>query len=118
MECHSSNLGHCGENSGSLTFCATNEHLEPTVFAVRPPTWCQDLMKLRCFCFVAARIWHEAKHQVKSEFIRIRPSWEMQVSWPGSRAAERTKRATFMESKEQWGREKTAFFLISSFGGG
>ena len=72
-------------------------------------------MKLWFFCFVAGRVWQEAKPQVKSEFRSIRPWREIHVSWPGSRAAPRTKRATFLESKAQWGEEKTA---SSSFGGG
>ena len=69
-------------------------------------------MKLWFVCFVAGRIWHETKPQVKSEFRSIRPWGEIRVSWPGSRAAPRTQRATFLESKAQWGGEKTAFFLI------
>ena len=72
-------------------------------------------MKLWFFCFVAGRIWHEAKPQVKSEFRSIRPWGEIRVSWPGSRAAPRTKRATFLECKAQWGGEKTAFFLIGGW---
>ena len=72
-------------------------------------------MKLWFVCFVAGSIWHEAKPQVKSEFRSIRPWGEIRVSWPGSRAAPRTKKATFLESKAQWGEEKTA---SSSFGGG
>ena len=44
-------------------------------------------MKLWFFCFVAGRVWQEAKPQVKSEFRSIRPWGEIRVSWPGSRAA-------------------------------
>jgi len=72
-------------------------------------------MKLWFFCFVAGRVWQEAKPQVKSEFRSIRPWGEIRVSWPGSRAAPRTKRVTFLESKAQWGGEKTAFFLIGGW---